>query len=130
MLIAFPLLSLLIMAAVYRGIYLQHNPPRRYPPWAMQDRWTRDADPRPLMEDQRFDPAVGYDEKLQAELREMNNYMTKGGAGRGLLFLLIVGGVVWLVFANREVPWYLRLAFCVPCGGAAAMSLYNFMHRK
>jgi hypothetical protein len=77
-----------------------------------------------------LDPAVGCDEKLNAELEELELWMTRGGWLRAIVFLFLVTAIVWLVFTTTEQPWYLRLPLSLPCGGAAAMSLYNFLHRK
>ncbi|HNX34687.1 MAG TPA: hypothetical protein PKM57_08670 [Kiritimatiellia bacterium] len=76
------------------------------------------------------DPDVGYDEKLGADFEEAGLWMTRGGWLRAIVFLFLVAAIVWLVCTRTEYPWYMRLPLSLPCGGAAAMALYNFLHRK
>lgn len=124
MIIAFPILSLFFLLITYAGIRIQHSPPRPRAPWEpVQER-------RPMTLERRLDPNVGYDEKLHADFEESGLWMTRGGWLRAIVFLLLVAAVVWLVFTRTEYPWYLRLPLSLPCGGAAAMSLHNFLHRK
>jgi hypothetical protein len=124
MLIAFPLLSLFFLLITYAGIRVQHSPPQPRAPWeSVHER-------HPMTLERRLDPDVGYDEKLHADFEESGRWMTRGGWLRAIVFLLLAAAVVWLAFTRTEYAWYLRLPLSLPCGGAAAMSLYNLLRRK